>query len=372
MCLRFSTLSPPTRCQNDARTAFDLCHAIQAADPHATCCLPVYIASMVQLEMKSQLYRLAHSLVEANPKRAISWYAVGCYYLLTGKHAVAQVYFIKSTNCDSKFLPALVGLGNSFSACEEVGPAESAYRTAARLFSGSHVPLLYIAMECLKTQGYTLADHFLADVSRMAPLDPLVLNETGVAEYYKGHFKRASEYFYAVVERVKGLPMQLLTSWVASFVNLGHCYRKMRRYSEAIAVYQKAIALDASDAQTHASLGFALHMRGDFDAAIDVYHCALSLQPCDSLIMEMLDRALEDALGTYVNAVDADLNRMHIKSGHPTDSQGAAPETVMKSRHDRNDSSQFASPSAVFRDGASRHSLGQSFEMSMGLDDSFE
>lgn len=37
----------------------------------------------------------------------------------------------------------------------------SAYRTAARLFPASHVPLLYMGMEYLRTNNLALASHFL-------------------------------------------------------------------------------------------------------------------------------------------------------------------------------------------------------------------
>lgn len=51
---------------------------------------------------------------------------------------------IKSTKLDGRFAPAWIGFGNAFAAQEETDQAVSAYRTAARLFQGSHLPLLYI------------------------------------------------------------------------------------------------------------------------------------------------------------------------------------------------------------------------------------
>jgi anaphase-promoting complex subunit 6 len=39
--------------------------------------------------------------------------------------------------------------------------AMSAYRTASRLFPASHVPLLYMGMEYLRTNNLALAAHFL-------------------------------------------------------------------------------------------------------------------------------------------------------------------------------------------------------------------
>ena len=49
----------------------------------------------VELKMKSQLFYAAHQLVEAGPKKAVSWFAVGCYYHLLSKNDLAQRYFLK-------------------------------------------------------------------------------------------------------------------------------------------------------------------------------------------------------------------------------------------------------------------------------------
>ncbi|CAN0406894.1 unnamed protein product, partial [Scytosiphon promiscuus] len=63
--------------QNDAQQALDICRQVFRTDPHNAACLPVYLAAMVELKMKSQLFYTAHQLVEAGPKQAVSWFAVG-------------------------------------------------------------------------------------------------------------------------------------------------------------------------------------------------------------------------------------------------------------------------------------------------------
>ena len=68
---------------------------------------------------------------------------IGKYFLF---HFFGSVLFFmsKSTKLDGKFAPAWIGFGNAFAAQEETDQAVSAYRTAARLFQGSHLALLYI------------------------------------------------------------------------------------------------------------------------------------------------------------------------------------------------------------------------------------
>lgn len=48
----------------------------------------------------------------------------------------------------------------------------------------------------------------------------------------------------------------------------------------------------------YAALGFARHLSGDVDGAIDSYHEALSRKPDDPFSSEMLNRALAEAI-TY-------------------------------------------------------------------------
>ena len=163
----------------------------------------------------------------------------------------------------------------------------------------------------------------------MAPGDALVRNEVGVSTYYKGLYTEAAGHFLAVLDLVKDLALPMLVHWTATYVNLGHCYRKMGEYSKAIYYFERANALEGSDVHACAALGLTLHMKGDYDAAIEAYHKTLSLQPNDSLVTELLDRALEDALGTYVSILDSEAVRSEATQ------HGAsilrAPETARKS-----------------------------------------
>jgi hypothetical protein len=52
------------------------------------------------------------------------------------------------------------------------------------------------------------------------------------------------------------------------------------------------------NAAAYAALGFARHLSGDIDSAIDSYHEALSRKPDDPFSSEMLNRALAEAV-TY-------------------------------------------------------------------------
>ena len=45
--------------------------------------MPLYFATLVELGKKNDLYLLAHSLVDEYPKKALTWFGIGCYYMAT-------------------------------------------------------------------------------------------------------------------------------------------------------------------------------------------------------------------------------------------------------------------------------------------------
>ena len=76
---------------------------------------------------------------------------MGCYYHMIGDFENARRYFSKSTTIDHRFAPAWVGFGHAFAAQDESDQAMAAYRTASRLFPGSHVPWRGTGLEDMRT-----------------------------------------------------------------------------------------------------------------------------------------------------------------------------------------------------------------------------
>ena len=82
---------------------------------------------------------------------------------------------------------------------EESEQSLQMYRTAARLFQGSHLPLLFMGMEYLKTNNRNLAANFLAASRKLCSHDPLVHNELGVMAYREGLYDDAMDHFLNVL-----------------------------------------------------------------------------------------------------------------------------------------------------------------------------
>ena len=194
----------------------------------------------------------------------------------------------------------------------------AAYRTASRLFPGSHIPWLGVGMEYLRTNHLHLALQYIRQAQEICPSEPLVLHELGVLNYLNGEYDDAITFFLQVtatnpsqsashhvsIRSLRTDPKQVAQNCCEydevvrepSIFNLGHAYRKKRDFANAALWYRAALAINPRIASTYSALGFTLHLSGNLDAAIELYHQSLSLKPDDTFTCEMLSAALRDTL----------------------------------------------------------------------------
>ncbi|KAJ7948759.1 anaphase-promoting complex subunit 6 [Quillaja saponaria] len=270
---------------------FELTYALLEKDPFHLKTTLVHLAAAMELGNSNELYLLACNLVKDYPQKPLSWFAVGCYYYCIKKYDQSRRYFSKATSLDGTFSPAWIGYGNSYAAREEGDQAMSAYRTAARLFPGCHLPTLYIGMECMRTHSFKLAEQFFLQAKAICPSDPLVSNELGVVAYHMKEYDKAVFWFEKTLAHI---PSSLSETWEPTVVNLAHAYRKLKMYPEAVSYYEKALALSTRSLSTYAGLAYTFHLQDNYTAAITYYHKALWLKPDDQFCTEMLSIALVD------------------------------------------------------------------------------
>ncbi|XP_023724063.1 cell division cycle protein 16 homolog isoform X2 [Cryptotermes secundus] len=252
-------------------------------DPYHSGCLPVHISCLVELKKVNKLFYLAHRLVDLHPEMAIAWYAVGCYYYVIGKSDPARRYLSKSTALDKLFSPAWLAYGHSFAAENEHDQAMAAYFKASQLMKGCHLPLLYIGLECGLTNNVKLADKFFLQSQSIAPQDPFVIHEMGVICFQNQALSRLQ----AIKEPV------LPNKWEPLFNNLGHTYRKLQKYEDALEYHRQALVLSPSNPSTYSAIGFIHAIIGNTDEAVDAFHKALGLRRDDTFSTTMLSYVIE-------------------------------------------------------------------------------
>lgn len=297
-------------------SGLSLSHAASAtASADAAYC---YVAVLVLLGRHRSLFSLAHEWVSAAPKSPQSWFAVGGYYYATGRYHVAQRHFCRATRLDPHCSPAWMAFGCSFAVVDESDQALASFRAAQRLAPGDSLPLLYMGIEYVRTNHLTLAHHFLRAARAQSEDDPLCLHESGVLELQKGNLESAIQWFSRALRTLSkssaaagaaattssGLNIVSIEAavlevsdpyWEPTVFNLGHALRKSRQFGLARTCFEQCVALTPS-ASAYAALAFTTHLAGDADAAISLYHQALSVKPDDPFASDMLSRALRDSM----------------------------------------------------------------------------
>jgi len=296
--------------RQDVGEAYRLARQAYALDPYDERGLVVYIASMVELRLKSELFYLGHELVNSLPKMAMSWYCVGCYYWCCSKRDLAQKHLLKATKLDKRFFRAWVLLGHVLSAQEESEQAISAYRTAARLLPGDHRPMVFMAQELQRTNVLAPALHILTGALECSPMDAGLLNELAVIYVKQEKFDLALPLFQRAVQALDGSylapgeDVATTHAWpkltfnrsggLEIFTNYATALRKCARYEDALFWYDKCLAASPNDANCYASVGFTFHLMQRFDMAVSSYHQALAIQPNFTFCSDMLSRAMDD------------------------------------------------------------------------------
>ncbi|KAE8789356.1 anaphase-promoting complex subunit 6 [Hordeum vulgare] len=269
---------------------FELTSVLLERDPFHLKSTLVHLAAAMELGHSNDLYLLSCNLVKDYPQKAISWFAVGCYYYCIKKYDQARRYFGKATGLDGTFPPAWIGTGIAYAAQEEGDQAMAAFRTAARLFPGCHLPALYMGMQYVRMHNFKLAEQFFMQAKSICPSDPLIYNELGVVAYNMKEYQNAVQWFELTLTHTSSSSNEM---WEPTMVNLGHALRKLKQYEKAISYYEKALTFPTKTLSAFSGLAYTYQLMDDFEAAITYYHKALWLKPDDQFCTDMLTLALE-------------------------------------------------------------------------------
>lgn len=286
----------------DYYSAYELAASILERDVHHSECLPIYIVSLMEIDKPNLLFDIAHKLVDLYPDNAISWFAVGCYYLVINKVEPARRYLSKATTLNSVFGFAWLAYGHSFAVEREHDQAMSAYFRAYHLMRGCHLPLLFIGVEHGRVNDCKLAEKFIAQARSIAPEDPFVLHEYGVIHYRNRDYTAALSCFQdaeKILKEVNSSPKadwrnsdKFKQKWEPLLNNIGHTLRCLRRYDEAIEYHTRALTLVQANTSTYSSIGFLYYLKDDYEQALEYLNEALSLRYNDSIATSLLEKTI--------------------------------------------------------------------------------
>ncbi|KAK4242259.1 hypothetical protein C8A03DRAFT_29520 [Achaetomium macrosporum] len=284
------------------KDALALTTAILKEDKSNFPAYPVHLACLYELKQTNELFLAAHDLADNHPDKACTWHAVGTYYLATGKIADARRYFSKSSMMDATFGPAWIGFAHTFAAEGEHDQAITAYSTAARLFTGTHLPHLFLGMQNHAMNNMTAAEEFLKSAYSLCRTDPLLLNEMGVVLYHQNRLKEAAKFFRQAL-RVADETGADPHAWLGPRTNLGHAYRRLRLLDEALAEFDVVLRDGGKDAAVLCTRALILLDKGSPDEAARELHEALSVNPQDPIATDLMRIALDESSNKDVAAL---------------------------------------------------------------------
>lgn len=276
------------------RDALEITNAILEEDKYNFSIYPVHLACLYELKMKNLLFLVAHDLADTHPEAPCTWLAVGIYYFSIDRIAEARRYFSKASMMDAHFGPAWIGFAHTFAAEGEHDQAISAYSTAARLFMGTHLPQVFLGMQNHALNNMVLAEEFLKTAYGLCKTDPLLLNEMGIVKYHQDKPKEAAQYFIAAL-KIAGDNDSDPTAWLSARTNLGHAYRRLRSFAEALEQFDEVLRLGGKDAAIFCAKGLILLEVNRPEEAAVVLHEALAINPQDSIATDLLSKALEES-----------------------------------------------------------------------------
>ena len=283
----------------DTRACHRVCSAVLDQDPYHTGTLLVLMPCCVQEGRVEELFSLGHQLVKQFPGSPLSWYAIALYYFAVKRLQMARKYLTKCLSLDPHFVPAHLAFGASFASEGEHDHAVAAYSNASRLMRNSFWPLLYLGKEYFVTGSCSISSRFMRSAQELAPCDPSVLHEVAVVLYSAGEYEKAEKHIRKALSVLKNMdPFVTIQAWEPVYFNMGHVYRKLRKFDLALQFYQQSLQLCPNDPTIMSSIAFVHLLEERYSLAVKYCKRSLSKRREDQFTLLVLQKALEEEGGT--------------------------------------------------------------------------
>ena len=158
-------------------------------------------------------------------------------------------------------------------------------------------------MEYLRTNNHKTALMSFELAKEINETDPLVFNEIGVVLYHQRRYDEALEHLGNALSLCHESTNNS-TIYETVLLNLAHCHRKLKDLPAAIEAYQRCLTINPKCASTYLALGYTYHLQFDLTTALHYYHKAHFLKNDDSLIEDLVQRAMEDINNTKLFPIE--------------------------------------------------------------------
>lgn len=236
-----------------------------------------------QLDLAEREYR---AWAELAPDAVDARLILGLLYNEQGRSEEAIIELQQAADLAPCSAPAHMLLGGIYVGRGDYVRAAAEYQAAVAL-DPQNADALYLLGVTQYLQAEQTQDPSLLEEAETSLQAALALRPESVEARYalggvyfsQGAYEEAAREWQRVAETAPDEPIV--------YTSLAHAYEKLQRLDEAIAAYQKALALRA-DADTHVYLGLIYQQQGNYEAAIAEYRQAVALDPQNALAYSAL------------------------------------------------------------------------------------
>lgn len=213
-----------------------------------------------------------------NDVDATVYYRRGAECLAKGDAEGAVRHLRRATELTPGYAWAHQNLGQAYRALGKTEAAEQAYRRALTLDPDYVAALVNLGTLLGEGGRYGEAADLLQRAATLAPASPVVRDALAMAlrEKARDHFTRAA-YGEAAEDAARSLAV--VEHDVNTMMLLGESLRRSLRFSEAIDVFQRALAQDRDSPRILSNLGGAYFGAGHFREAAETLERAVAIDP---------------------------------------------------------------------------------------------
>uniref|UniRef100_A0A0N4ZMN7 TPR_REGION domain-containing protein n=1 Tax=Parastrongyloides trichosuri TaxID=131310 RepID=A0A0N4ZMN7_PARTI len=285
----------------------------------------LHLAVLTEMKKSEQIFVISHELVDKCSENEIAWYAVGCYYISIEHYFAAKQYFNKAILMNPNFGEGWMAMGHANSLGGEHEQALNCYFRCHRLLEGSWEPLMYIAVQHMKTHNLCLSQNFLKDAMRLSPGNIMILIEDGAMHYSRDLYEdleRAMYIWTQALHIIMGNPdgpskldhnylrgyldCPISSRWEVLLNNLGQVCRRLCRYRESVLFHRKAISMESRDVSNLVSMALSYAGMKKFEKCLDLLHEAATVTPNGTAQSGIAVSCIEAIVPYYLYDADVD------------------------------------------------------------------
>lgn len=212
--------------------------------------------------------------------------ACGCYKYLMGEELQGKAYVMKATeenpDCEIAWLSFIYMLIKS----SEFELGYTLINRISRRFPNSQSVSLFAISLSLKSLSTQLAWPWI----KKEEIDSIYYqHEKAVALFIDGEIAQSKVIFETIINKSSNNNNDDDDIIGAAHINLGHCLRRLGKFSEAIQYYQKSISYNINKPEVLSSIGFTCLLMGKNDDAVLWLNSCLSINSEHPFATKILD-----------------------------------------------------------------------------------